>query len=283
MKRTSTAVFCFLVLLIFFSGSLAGQITGYSDIKWKREKVAPGLLWKSAHAILNDSVWQNINILIVNTRRRGITLYYEPGKNSALSTQAKKAGALAAVNAGFFNIRDGGSVTYIRAGGKITDTDTAKKWTRNSNMTGSFLADKNGKVFIESARQNNWYDNHPEFTEVLVTGPLLLSGKKRIPLPSTPLVNNKHPRTVIGRRGKNKTVILTLDGRTDQAAGMTLNEVAELMLLLRCRDAVNLDGGGSATMWISEKPFNGIVNMPSDNKKFDHEGERAVSDILIIK
>ena len=60
---------------------------------------------------------------------------------------------------------------------------------------------------------------------------------------------------------------------------MTLNEVAELMQLLRCKDAVNLDGGGSTTMWISGKPFNGVVNMPRDNKKFDHEGERAVSDI----
>jgi len=64
---------------------------------------------------------------------------------------------------------------------------------------------------------------------------------------------------------------------------MTLSELSELMLLLRCRDAVNLDGGGSTTMWINGKPFNGIVNMPCDNKKFDHEGERAVSDILVIR
>jgi exopolysaccharide biosynthesis protein len=64
---------------------------------------------------------------------------------------------------------------------------------------------------------------------------------------------------------------------------MTLNELADLMLVLHCKDAVNLDGGGSTTMCISGKPFNGIVNMPCDNKKFDHEGERAVSDIIIIK
>jgi hypothetical protein len=36
-------------------------------------------------------------------------------------------------------------------------------------------------------------------------------------------------------------------------------------------------------MWVSGKPFNGVVNMPCDNKKFDHEGERKVSDIFIIK
>jgi len=45
---------------------------------------------------------------------------------------------------------------------------------------------------------------------------------------------------------------------------------------------VTLDGGGSTTMWIQGKPFKGVVNMPCDNKKFDHEGERAVSDIIVI-
>ena len=70
---------------------------------------------------------------------------------------------------------------------------------------------------------------------------------------------------------------------TNEAAGMTMDELADLMKLLRCRDAVNLDGGGSTTMWIRGKPFNGIVNMPCDNRKFDHEGERSLSDILIIR
>jgi exopolysaccharide biosynthesis protein len=59
--------------------------------------------------------------------------------------------------------------------------------------------------------------------------------------------------------------------------------LADLMVSLRCSDAVNLDGGGSTAMWINGKPYNGIVSMPSDNRRFDHEGERAVSDILIVK
>ncbi len=283
MKRIALHIFHFLFLLFLFSIQLNAQITGFNKIKWEREKIARGLIWKSAHTILNDSVPQNINLLIVNAKKRKIALYYEPGKNSLTSLQAKKAGALAAVNAGFFNIKEGGSVTYIRSGGLISDSDTARKWNRNSNMTGSLLIDNDGTVLIESAHTNNWYDSHPEYPEVLVTGPLLLAGKQRLQLPLTPLVVNKHPRSVIGNRGNSRILIVTLDGRSDQAAGMTLNEVSELMRLLRCKDAVNLDGGGSTTLWISGKPNNGVVNMPSDNKKFDHEGERAVSDILIIR
>ena len=80
----------------------------------------------------------------------------------------------------------------------ILDSDTARKWTRNSNMNGSLLIDKKGDVTIVAAMTNKWYDNHTEFTEVLVTGPLLLAGSERVKLPSTPLAINKHPRTAIG-------------------------------------------------------------------------------------
>ena len=68
-----------------------------------------------------------------------------------------------------------------------------------------------------------------------------------------------------------------------EARGMSLSELTDLMLSLHCKEAVNLDGGGSTTMWISGKPFDGVVNIPCDNKKFDHTGERAVSNILIAK
>jgi exopolysaccharide biosynthesis protein len=271
-----------LILLVSF-GDLLGQTKHFNRIRWKSEKIAPGLIWKSSHTFINDTIPQNINILIINLHKRTVSLYYNPKKNARVSTQAVAIQAIAAVNAGFFNIRDGGSVSYIKAGGLIIDTDTAKKWIRNSNLNGSVLIDKNGRVFIEPVKMNNWYDSHHEYQDVLVTGPSLINRRKGMKLPSTPLVINRHPRTSIGKKGNHKILLVTLDGRTDQARGMTLAELTDMMLSLHCRDAVNLDGGGSTTMWISGKSFNGIVNMPCDNKKFDHDGEREVSDILIIK
>lgn len=283
MKSASGFRICLVVILVVYTQDLFSQIDGFNKIRWEREKIAPGLIWKSSHTVLYDLVPQNINILIINLHKREIFLYYNPEKNIIISKQATEAEALAAVNAGFFNIRDGGSATYIRTGGLIVDTDTTDKWKRNANMTGSVLIDKNGDVIIGRAETNSWYDSHPEYSEVLVTGPLLIYGREKTLLRSTSLVINKHPRTSIGKRGSHKIILVTLDGRTDQAIGMTLGELTDLMISLQCKDAVNLDGGGSTTMWISGKPFNGIVNMPCDNKKFDHAGERAVSDILVIK
>jgi exopolysaccharide biosynthesis protein len=272
-----------LIFIILVSYPLNSQIKDFNQVSWEKEKIAPGLVWKSSHTLLDDSIPQNINLLIVNLRKRNISILYNPGENIRTSIQASSANALAAVNAGFFNIRDGGSVNYLRTGGKISDTDTAKKWPESINFNGVVMMDVKGHVFIGKDMQNSWFDAHEEFPDVMVTGPLLLEEGRKALLPETSLVITRHPRTSIGVINKHKAVMVTLDGRTGDARGMTLLQLTDLMISLHCKDAVNLDGGGSSTMWINGKPFNGVVNMPSDNKKFDHEGERAVSDILIIK
>jgi exopolysaccharide biosynthesis protein len=283
MKNYAVTRVVVLNLLIVLSPLLNAQIKGFNKIKWEKEKPSPGLTWKSSHTYIDDTVPQNINILFINTRKRDVSLVYSREKNIKTSIQASDAGAIAAINAGFFNVKDGGSVTYIKTGGKVADIDTALKWRRLNNMNGSVIVDTAGNVHITKAMENSFYDSQKNFRDVLITGPVLLKDKKKVALPQTSLVINSHPRSCIGIINRNKIILLTLDGRSDQAAGMTLMKLADLMLSLKCRDGVNLDGGGSTTMWIRGKPWNGVVNMPCDNKRFDHEGERAVSNILIVR
>ena len=280
MKKTKLLT---LFLIIIVSQPLFSQISNFEKVKWKSERIAPGLILKSTHSLLEDSLLQNINILIVNSLWRKISIQYNPKENIRTSKQASAANARAAVNAGFFNVKDGGSATYIKTSGRIIDSDTAKKWLKNKNMTGSVLIDSRGHLAITTSMPNIYFDSHKEYPDVLITGPLLLAGRKKISLPATSLVTTKHPRSCVGVINKHKVVLVTLDGRTPEAQGMTLTKLTDLMLSLGCTDAVNLDGGGSTTLWVKGKPFDGVVNMPCDNKKFDHEGERAVSDILIIK
>jgi exopolysaccharide biosynthesis protein len=272
-----------VLIYLFAYKDIAAQLPGFKNIKWTRNKVTSGLIWKSSHTEPDSLGPQNINILLVNLRKREISIHYDPEKNSTVNTQTRSTAAVAAVNAGFFNIKEGGSVTYIRTGGKILEQDTAKKWSRNSNMNGSVLIDTEGKLFIDESHPNKWYDDHTVYPDALVTGPLLLEDNQKSILPQTSLVTLRHPRTAIGTKGRNRIFLVTIDGRTDSARGMNLAELSDLMVSLKCNDAVNLDGGGSTTMWIKNEPYDGIVNMPCDNKKFDHEGARAVSDILIVK
>ncbi len=97
-----------------------------------------------------------------------------------------------------------------------------------------------------------------------------------------PFNDNRHPRTCACVTGDKKVLLLTADGRSNQAFGLSLPELTALLQKLGCKEAVNLDGGGSTTMWIKGMPDNGVVNMPSDNKKFDHFGERKVANAVLV-
>jgi exopolysaccharide biosynthesis protein len=69
-------------------------------------------------------------------------------------------------------------------------------------------------------------------------------------------------------------LFIAIDGRSEEAEGMNLFEVQKFLQDIGCVDAINLDGGGSTTMWVKGK---NVVNSPSDKT-----GERPVSDALII-
>lgn len=71
------------------------------------------------------------------------------------------------------------------------------------------------------------------------------------------------PRSAIGLSQDGKTLILaTIDGRYTGAAGMTTEQVGALMVEFGAWRAINIDGGGSTTLWIESE--GGVVNKPSD-------------------
>lgn len=90
---------------------------------------------------------------------------------------------------------------------------------------------------------------------------------------SKSFVETRHPRTAVAKLRDGKFLMLTADGRTEQSAGLDLYDLAEYMLELGAIDAMNLDGGGSTTMFLDGK----VVNRPSDK-----EGERKVSDAILV-
>ena len=84
----------------------------------------------------------------------------------------------------------------------------------------------------------------------------------------------RHPRTMIGVHPDRSLWLVTVDGRQPHlSAGMTLVEISALARRLGLSDALNLDGGGSTTMWVRGE----VVNSPSDAA-----GPRKVSDALLV-
>ena len=88
-------------------------------------------------------------------------------------------------------------------------------------------------------------------------------------------VDDKHPRTAIGYTSEGKLIILVVQGRTPGIAeGVSLTELAKLMLDLGCVEALNLDGGGSSCM---------LVNGKETIKTSDKGGQRPVPGVLLIQ
>ena len=88
--------------------------------------------------------------------------------------------------------------------------------------------------------------------------PALVRGRKTTTIPGLPL---RHPRTALGWN-KDYLYLVEVDGRQKSSAGMTLPELATYMLNLGCDEAMNLDGGGSATMWF----LGNVINSPSEGR-----------------
>ena len=148
----------------------------------------------------------------------------------------------------------------------------------------------------------NW-ENTLAGEDVMETGPLLLAKQQPVPLDTTSFYTMRHPRSALAIRGK-QLLLITVDGRNLRAAGMTLAELTHVLQWLGADDAVNLDGGGSTTLWVKGLEGNGVVNYPSDNKKmekspdyqkgvdldnlaadtqkWDHTGERPVANVLLL-
>lgn len=83
----------------------------------------------------------------------------------------------------------------------------------------------------------------------------------------------RHPRTAVAKLKDGKFLMITVDGRSESSGGISLQDLAEYLLSLGAVDAMNLDGGGSTTMFLDGK----VVNTPSDK-----EGERKVGDAILV-
>lgn len=97
----------------------------------------------------------------------------------------------------------------------------------------------------------------PEIVEMI--------GGDRIILSEGQVQNNnwpeQHPRTAIGfSQDRDSLILAVVDGRSEESAGVSTKQLADLMKLSGSWWALNLDGGGSSVMIVNQH----IMNDPSD-------------------
>ena len=87
--------------------------------------------------------------------------------------------------------------------------------------------------------------------------------------------DGRHPRAALGM-ADGRIVAVACDGRSRRDAGLTLLELAKLMLGLGCEQALNLDGGGSTAL-----VSGGVLqNLPRRDFEEPEPGGRPISTAL---
>jgi exopolysaccharide biosynthesis protein len=257
----------------------------FVNAKWETKKIKGGLVWKH-YQFKGNSLFksnQNINILEIKpSRKLKLALGYSAKKLKTVNDFAKEYNAIAAINGGFFDIKNGGSVDLIKVDGiGLAPNQLGGNGGRVEHQQGA-LVFNNGKLNI--AKWDGTKDWESKLNgDVMVAGPVLaFDNNFNLIDTNSSFVKTRHPRTGVAVT-KNKILLITIDGRNDNAAGMALTEMAKIIKWLKAKDGINLDGGGSTTMWVKGQTNNSVVNYPTDNKKWDHDGARKVANAVVVQ
>ena len=235
-------------------------------------------------------------------------ILHRPGEMSGTpSSWGKKTGATAAVNAGYFHVIPRIPSVYFRIGEEVYGTTHPTEVYRVNGVVG--FKDKDGKqMCIEYSDTTQYQSVSADWHTVMASGPMLMKGGEIVvPLltgdsadgdnvaamsqeqkvgvkitthySSVLFYDKRHPRTAVGTDNEGNIYYVVIDGRfPGQGDGASIYETAYICKMLGMIDAINLDGGGSSALW---SDVTGVLNHPRDNRKFDHEGERAVPNLII--
>ena len=229
---------------------------------------------------------QYLSVIEIPARSHRRLAFVHDSTLTPLSTLARRSGAYAAVNGSYFDIVRGNTLCYLRIDGQARgeNTPAATDSVHRKYYQYATLLLRGGRPVLQVPDSSRLWEEQLPDSNIMTAGPMLLRNGVAVPLrDDRTFVTHRHNRTALGLRPDGTVLLVTADGRfPHKAEGFSLPEMARVMRWLGCSDAINLDGGGSTTMYVHDMPFDGIVNYPSDNYIHDHAGQRPVSNAILI-
>lgn len=272
---------------------------------WKIDTLRKDVIWYQFSSSTDpEFANQNVNVISFNPGDKlgNATLAYKKEKDSLSVFASRINGALAGINATYFiEKKDSANYMHLRLKGKdiqkVELPKTSIYWWKHQGMM----------TFNDEGTSFDIQFSPVDFSKVkssnIITGaPMLVANFKPVGLTFADTIGLKldlkklhyehylkhqgvrHPRTAVAVTKDGRLLLITVDGRNSIAKGMSAKELtAFLVRYFNPKAAMNIDGGGSTMMWVKDQVPNGIVNYPTDNKKFDHYGQRLVETTLFIK
>lgn len=282
----------------------------FVNAQWTVTDLGKGAVAMHAQIPMFESM-QNVCVVKYPLKKFTTEILHRPGSAAGKPSEIGKAEkALFAVNAGYFHMKQRIPSVYFRTGKEVHGYSHPTELYRANALMG-FKDKKGRKVEIAPATDTTKYARVSKgWKQAMASGPLLiLDGEFMVPVlmgnqadganvaamkkeqkegykhrthySSAQFYDKRHPRAAFGTDDKGYAYLVVIDGRfPGKADGASIYETAYICHLLGMTDAINLDGGGSTTLWTETT---GVINYPCDNKTFDHEGERKVPNLIIVK
>ncbi|MFN8656382.1 MAG: phosphodiester glycosidase family protein [Candidatus Obscuribacterales bacterium] len=195
-------------------------------------------------------------------------------KTEPTSRLSEKNGASAGINAGYFNMTDGVSASYITVDGKqVADPHLNRALVENPRLKPHlekifdrtevrFYQDKKGNKTIAIAAHNAPVPEALTLMQSIQAGPRLVpevTARQEAFLRTEPDgkeadsigVLRPAARTAFGTTSDGRAFMVTVAGKGQdpESSGVTLDQLAVFMKELGCTAAINFDGGASSTLY----------------------------------
>ncbi|MBN9289178.1 MAG: hypothetical protein BGO43_10070 [Gammaproteobacteria bacterium 39-13] len=250
-----------------------------------------------------------IHILEIDPHEYKIVSVQADPKRETVSAMVKKHAAIAGINGGFFHIDDNGqgkpagalkidgrwvgfpllprgAIGWDKQGEKplvdriLTKTERTRKSTTTQVIP---------QVDKTRAAQKKWQ----AFPYIVGGIPLLMKngkevGNYQIEKTTKSFLNDRHARTAVCIKPNHHWLFLVASHTKEKdraftnkiMEGLTIRELTQVLQELGCKDAINLDGGGSSTLVMNEKTINPDAGDMDEIAHFYHE--RPVLDAILI-
>jgi exopolysaccharide biosynthesis protein len=247
---------------------------------WK--DLTPSPIWRQQDGIAfyqfksENGSDANLVVMDLNSKSLSIRPFFNASKGTT-SDAARQLNGLAAINGGYFNLSNGESASYVVIDGQgqcdpkqnraLVENQKLARYLPNifNRSEVRFLKNSKGKIKAEISKHEDVLPRGWKLEHSVQAGPRLLpyiTSKEEAFVRTDPdgkevdaIGSNKSAaRTAVGITADNHVLMLCVAGKGQDefSAGISLPELASLLKRLGCKEAVNLDGGTSTTMVLSQ-------------------------------
>lgn len=205
---------------------------------------------------------QRVSIAKYSSLLMKTSLYDKEHSIMGINGLAAEAGAMAAINGSYFDMSTITSCTELWMDGKEIAMTYPEEFARCNGILGF----KDGSFEVESYGSSTtanqlavWGKKYDSF---VAAGPII----RRNGVSMDANIGGEgfygpHPRTMIGKCADGTVYMVVTEGRLNDATGFSLANLVSLAEDFNMTDAINLDGGGSSTLWVVGS---GIINRTPD-------------------